>query len=148
MQQETPKIIEEYPPNWEKVKALFPVDNAEVVMAYDGAIYNPFKLRLRDDLIYHEMVHIDQQTRAKDRGIAIEEWWERYAKSPERRIELEAQAYGKQVAYIKKTQGEVRALQALKSFSRFLAGPVYGNAISEASAREKLRIIYRQNLKK
>lgn len=132
------EIINDYPPNWEKIKKIFPVDNAEVVMAYNGNIYNPFKLPLRDDLIFHEMVHIDQQDRAKEKGITIDQWWERYANNKESRIELEAQAYGKQIQFIRKNQGEKRAVQALTAFSNYLSGPIYGSVITRPNAFKKL----------
>lgn len=140
-----PKIINDYPPNWDKVKQIFPVEDAEVVMAYGGNIYNPFNLQLRDDVIFHETIHLKQQKRAQERGMNMDEWWDRYATNIEARIEFEAQAYGQQVAYIRRRQGEERALKALKSFSNFLSGPVYGNAITQEKAFEKIRRVYKQN---
>lgn len=139
-------IVQEFPPNWEKIKATFPLDSAEVIMTYDGVIYNPFKLGLRDDLLFHELVHSEQQKSwlINHKGKTIDDWWETYASNKEYRVDTETWAYGKQVKYIRQTQGEQRAVQAMKSFAQYLSGPVYGNAITELVAFEKIRKISRQ----
>jgi len=132
------KIVYGYPPNWEKIKAAFPADNAEVVMAYGDTIYSPFALPVRDDLHHHEEVHQRQQ------GDDPEKWWDRYIADPQFRIGQEAEAYGQQVKYIRSLQGEKRALVALNSFATFLSGPVYGNAITHAKAFEMIRKVSRR----
>lgn len=125
-------IVNDFPPNWEKIKSAFPVENAEVAIAYGNTIYNPFKLPLRDDVIHHEEVHLRQQKGNSDA------WFEKYMADPTWRVEQEAYAYGQQLKYIKqhrqKGQDERALVTALHSFAKFLSGPVYGNVISQAQA--------------
>jgi hypothetical protein len=135
-------IIPEYPPNWEKIKSAFPVENAEICIAYGDTIYNPYKLPLRDDVIHHEEVHMRQQNGKPD------EWFERYMADPLWRVEQEAYAYGQQLKYIRDRRppgvGERKIAVALDSFARFLSGPVYGNVISKSKAQEMIRKASRQ----
>lgn len=137
------EIKNEYPPNWEKIKSVFPVESAEVVMVYDGVLYNPFKLQLRDDIVHHEEIHAKQQENFKAKGGTMDQWWEKYVADPKWRVEVEAAAYGKQVKFIRQRQGEARAAMAIQSFSKFLSGPVYGEAIDKMTAFEKIRKISR-----
>jgi hypothetical protein len=132
------KIVIGYPPNWEKIKAAFPAEESEVVMAYGDTIYNPRGFPIRDDLHVHESVHERQH------GDDPEKWWDRYIADPQFRIGQEAEAYGAQVKYIRSMQGEKRAVVALSSFAKFLSGPAYGNAITQAKAFEMIRKVSRR----
>ena len=77
--------------------------------------------------------------KAKEKGI---DWWERYTTDKNWRVEVEAAAYGKQISFIRRKMGEVRATEALKSFAKYLSSKVYGEVISEAEAFNKIRKIW------
>lgn len=123
------KIVEAFPPNYEKLKEVFKVDK-DVLFAYGDTIYNPFKFDLskRPDLIAHEEVHERQQ------GNDVEGWWKKYIEDPKFRAEQEIEAYGLQVKFIRQMAGPEFAAKAIQLYSKSLAGPIYGGAISEESA--------------
>lgn len=69
------KIINEYPPNIEAIKAVFPLaDKMDVCFAYAPDIYHPGgNGKMYAHIIMHEKVHIERQLK-----IGVEAWWDRY----------------------------------------------------------------------
>lgn len=133
------KIVNEYPPNYDKIKDVFAVDeSAQVVFCYGETVYNPYRLPLRDDLIHHEAVHAKQQDEQ------IDEWWQKYIDDPLFRVSQELEAYGQQVKFIRQRQGELRAIRAAVSFSKYLASPVYGSAITSPEALKRMLKVSRR----
>ena len=85
-----------YPPNFEKIKKVFPIKK-NTIYTYGDTIYTPgFKYRLPFDLIEHEKVHMWQQ------GDDPEKWWDRYLVDPEFRYFQELEAYRNQYRVFKK----------------------------------------------
>lgn len=117
-------IKNELPPNYEKLRKAFAVENAEVCYCYGDTIYNPQGKPLKDHLIHHESVHCRQQ------GDDIEGWWDKYIADPKFRVEQELEAYSEQLKFIRQHYGRDKARQARRSFATFVSGPVYANAIS------------------
>lgn len=85
---------------------------------------------MREDMIVHEQVHCVQQ----GEGEKVDEFVERYIADPKFRVDMEVEAYGKQLKYIRMVYGNKRALNALRVFADSLTGPVYGAAITHAEA--------------
>lgn len=133
------RIVNGYPPNWEKIKATFPIEeNPHVLITYGEEIFNPFNFPdIRPDLHFHESVHSWQQ------GRDPEGWWDKYIANVDFRVSQEIEAYGQQLRYIKNEKGEQKSALALASFSKFVSGPIYGNAITRKEAMRRLAQIMR-----
>jgi hypothetical protein len=80
------KILIEYPPNIEKIRATFKLHKG-IVFTYGKTLYNPDEGHVDAPLLAHEMVHAMQQ------GDEIEEWWDRYLADPDFRFAQELPAY-------------------------------------------------------
>ncbi len=121
------KVVKDYPPNFEKIKAVFPVrDNT--VYTYRDVIFAPkVDFDLPDDLIAHESVHMLQQ------GEDPAGWWDLYLVDPEFRFRQELEAYKVQYkAYLK--SGHRDQFQFLLTIARDLSGELYGNMTSLSEA--------------
>lgn len=130
-------IIEEQPPKnlCDRIRAAgMGFDPAKTVFTYDGAIYNPAKLKLPPDLVFHEETHIRQQA-----SMGADAWWDRYLADPLFRIRMEAEAYGRQWAYYcKNKKSRDRQLQMLVTLASLLAGPMYGSMITPEGASKMI----------
>lgn len=130
-------IDNEYPPCYPAIIALFPevqkMPNA--VFTYGSFIYNPSGFDLPFYVIAHEEVHEVQQ---RKEGPAV--WWQRYLREPEYRLSMELPAY--QAEY-KVFCSHYKDRNERDSFLRFqalmLSSPMYGNLLSTADARKKIK---------
>lgn len=85
------KIINERPPNWDKLSTVFDIHGGGAVFTYGNVIYNPDGAYLEPDLIEHEMIHMEQQ-----KLIGTDEWWRRFTSDPAFRLAQEIPAYHRQ----------------------------------------------------
>lgn len=132
------KVLNQEPPNYQEIIAAFPAaESAEVVMTYGDCIYNPKSLRLREDVMFHESIHANQQ------GNDPVAWWKKYIEDPEFRISQELQAYGAQLAFLRKFRTGPAIAIALKNLAHFASSPVYGNAITMPEALKRIKKISR-----
>lgn len=131
------KIAVGYPPNIDAIEVVFPdIRKMPVVFCYGDTIYNPDDKRpIPKHLEVHESIHMQQQE-LFDGG--PDAWWKEYLKDPIFRIEQEIPAYAAQVAYIAQTRPS-KTEEALQMYSRALSGPIYGNAISYFSAKQRIK---------
>lgn len=110
-------------PLMERYKAKFPIDH-NTIFAYNGDIYTNSKLT--DDLLVHENVHLEQQKR-----LGLEYWVENFLNSDEFRLEMEMEAYKKQVDSIWDTSKRQKlCIQCAQNLSSGL----YGDIISLSEA--------------
>jgi len=127
------KIIVDYPPNFELIKAAFPLVK-ENVFAYAPDIYNPNKNYLDPIVIKHEEVHIKQQ------GDNPEQWWQRYIVDSAFRFSQEAEAYQDQYKNLQKlTKGRTKLFNWLHTLAKDLSSPVYGSICSYQEAFEVIK---------
>lgn len=127
-------IIEDYPPNYDKIKAVFPDLEASLpLFCYNGSIYNPFKVKVYPDLHVHERVHVLQQ------GDNTEGWYDKYLSDLQFRLDQEIEAYGVQYKFLSGTLPSKILKQALHGISTSLAGPLYGNLLTYNQAESKVR---------
>ena len=129
------KYKEDFPPNYQEIlKAILDVEKSTTVtFCYGDTIYNPYKLKLTEDLIYHESVHSKQQ------GDTPDEWWSKYLTDVEFRLSQELEAYGEQYQFVKaRTMGKLTEW-VLDRLAEHLAGPLYGNLLNLAQAKSKIR---------
>lgn len=129
---ERPKIKIEKPPVWDNACAAFQINPAKTVFTYGDTIYNPGNIDIPDDLIVHEMVHINQQN-GNDDDAAL--WWGKYLRDPRFRLLQETEAYAKQYAFIcKTTKDREKRNRVLHNIATILSGPLYGHCVGATEA--------------
>lgn len=131
MEQEI-KISNSFPPNFDQLKARFGDDNKEVIFCYGDTIYNPYNRIIREDLIVHEQVHVQQQTRNE---MTPELFFNRYLTDNDFMLEAEAEAYAAQLNFLLIKEPGARN-RLLHSFAAFLTDPVYGELIDIEEAED------------
>lgn len=134
-------IKEEYPPNIEDIKKVFPIINEhKPVFAYGDTIYNPYKIKVTPDLEHHELTHSRQQ------GQFPEVWWYQYLSNKEFRLEQELEAFCEQYKFAKDNGVKGKVLDwAREQMSMQLCSELYGNLISYGEAESKLRNYVKNN---
>lgn len=107
---------------------IFPI-NDMTIFAFDNTIYTNYQLTA--DLYVHECTHIAQQNK-----IGLQEWLYDFLYEPERRLQIELEAYRKQLASIK--DGNHRLKVRIQS-AKTISSPLYGNIISYDEAYNILK---------
>lgn len=127
------KILIEYPPNIDKIKARFPLGKG-VVFTYGDTIYNPDNGRIDDPLMDHEATHTLQQ------GKTPEMWWTRYLVDGDFRFVQELEAYQNQYQrfcfLVKDRNARARFLF---NIARDLSSPMYGGICTQQEASAAIR---------
>jgi hypothetical protein len=135
------KIIENYPPNFNKIKSVF--NNTEehrAIFSYGDTIYNPYKVEVTPDLERHEQKHSEQQ------GTLPEVWWDEYLNNKHFRLEQEIEAYGEQIIFLSEIITDYKLLEWFKEkIAQALSGDLYGNMLNYGQAVSKLRHYVKNN---
>ena len=125
------KIERKLPPNFDKIKVVFPNLPSGVIFTYGDILYNPSKSGIPDHLRIHEKTHMVQQ------GDDPEGWWDRYLSDKEFRISQEVEAYRKQYRFFKSTcKIKSRIPTFLEKIVKDLSGMIYGNIIGFEEAKK------------
>lgn len=129
-------IIKDYPPNYEKVKAVLGEAQHGTFYCYGDTIYNPSGIDISEDLLFHESVHADQQ-----KAIGVEAWWEKYLQDPKFRLDQEIKAYAAQYRHVARTVKDRNALaRFLDKIAGILSSDMYGGIVTKNQAMEKMRL--------
>ena len=108
----------------ERYKAKFPIIDHNTIFAYNGDIYTNSKLT--PDLLIHENVHLEQQEK-----LGLDYWVDNFLESNEFRLEMELEAYKKQVDSIwEPGKRQKLCIQCAENLSSGL----YGNIITLSEA--------------
>ena|SRR3990167_6860710 len=101
------KIIKAYPPNISQIREYL-TPPPQAVFAFGETIYNPSGDEIRADTKYHETIHFRQMKEYPSSEI----WWTKYLIDKDFRLKMEIEAYGEQVAFVKRhaTNKEVKEL--------------------------------------
>ena len=130
------EIVDGYPPNIEKIKAVFPLRTG-FVYTYGNVIYAPtIALSVMKDLplVAHERRHMRQQ-KGDPAG-----WWERYLVDREWRFKQELECYQVQYKRFKRlTRSEEIKKRYLNEIAGFLSGDMYGNLVERDEAMAAIR---------
>ena len=128
------KIVNERPPIYDSIISAGMNPSPTVIYTYGDTIYNPGGGDLADHTIEHEETHCDQQ------GSDPDGWWSRYLVDAYFRTEQEAEAYGRQYAYICATVTDRnRRHKVLFDLARILSGPIYGSVIGHTAAMKMIK---------
>jgi predicted HAD superfamily hydrolase len=128
------KIIEDYPPKeiYDRCVKKFGVDfNKGIIFTVGNNIYVRNRKMVTPDLLEHELTHVKQQAH-----IGVGEWWDKYLKDPQFRLEQETEAYRNQYRYAKQNYNRGACRMILALTSRFLSGSMYGELITKEKAKE------------
>lgn len=126
-------IIVGYPPNIEQIKSVFPI-REHTVFTYAPHIYSPSGSDLDRALIRHEETHLKQQN--SDPA----QWWDRYLKDPQWRLEQELEAYQAQFKKAKQVFRVKKVIEnLLHNIATDLSGDLYGNIISYGEAKKLIK---------
>lgn len=131
------KIEIGYPPNIEKIRAVFGDIPSNVIFTYGDTIFNPSGNLITEDLIKHESIHTEQQ------GDNPDAWWDRYFVDKEFRLSQEVEAYQAQFVVMKKFVKDRNVLNKhLIRIASDLSGKIYGNIIS---FNEAMKVIQKKS---
>jgi len=117
-------------PYLDRYTSQFNIDINEVAFPYKGKIYS--NKELPKELEDHERVHFKQQDE-----IGADEWEEQYLTNPQFRVNMEIEAYKKQLTHytINKDIYEAGRTQMAK----VLSSPMYGNILTYKEAYQLLK---------
>ena len=126
------KIVESFPPNYAMIVTVLGVcENA--TYCYGSTIYNPYKKTIMSDVEIHEQVHMKQQ------GDNIDAWWMKYLMDTDFRLRQEIAAYGTQYSFIRKHMHGAMLQWGLNNMAEALSSSDYGNLLTSAEAKSKIR---------
>lgn len=131
----TQQIIEEYPPNFSEIQAHFDLTNQKPVFAWGDKIYNPFKIEIPPDMLYHEYIHWQQQKHYTTPAI----WWTKYIMDNEFRLEEEVEAYAHQYLFVKKHTPQYVYREMLEEAAENLSSPLYNLGITKNQAEAMIK---------
>jgi hypothetical protein len=128
------EILNERPPIYDAVCSIIGKPPDSAIFAYGDIIYNPSGASIPEDVIAHEEVHSRQQ------GGDPVDWWRKYLRDDDFRLDQEAEAYGVQYRWVHNNiPDRNESMRRLIYFAQTLASPMYGSLIDVESAR---RLIY------
>ena len=116
-------------PYLERYQALFPLNLDEVAFPYKGKIYS--NKELPEELLEHEKVHFKQQEELGD-----DIWEERYLTDANFRVQMELEAYKKQLTYFRVNRDVFD--MARVQIAKVLSSPMYGNILTYKEAYQQL----------
>lgn len=131
-------IVYERPPVWEGVMLHFKINVDSTLFTYGDVIYNPPRVWIPDDYIFHESIHAGQQGHSEE-GAA--KWWTRYLQDGYFRIDQEAKAYAAQYDFWCKTNKDRNARnRKFIALAETLCSPMYGNMIGYEQACKLIKL--------
>lgn len=128
-------VVLDRPPIFEKIADVLPqARKTGVIFTYGDKVYNPSRVSLTPELTAHEATHVAQQIE-----MGADVWWDRYLADPQFRYEQELEAHRVELEAYSVFNNRHARRAAEKLIARRLAGPLYGNASTEAKARKDLK---------
>lgn len=132
-------VVVAKPPLFEEIAAAFPIvrEHKGVIYAWCDRIYNPDGIKISDELIMHERVHMDRQ------GSAVELWWRLYISDPEFRLREEIPAHVVEYREFCRNHSTAEWARARRMYlhnaARRLSSPIYGSMITYDRARTAIK---------
>lgn len=130
------KIIRDYPPNYNEIKAAFPgiVGLNGVLFSWGVSIYNPSNVTIPQHLIAHESVHGARQIGD------IEGWWHHYIDDRDFRLAEEVLAHRRELVVLSLNGSRQIRRRNLVHVSKRLCSTMYGNLVTRQAATKLLRV--------
>ena len=128
-------VYGEYPPNFDKIKATFPMAGASTVYAYGERIFVPSGEEIEPEILAHEMVHCERQL-----SMGIAEWWDKYMADEQFRLAEEVLAHQVEYSFLRGLYpGACRKKEILDHVAGKLSHPLYGSMCGMKRARELVK---------
>lgn len=126
------KIVKDFPPNIEKIRATFKLHQG-IVFTYGDTLYNP------DGGFIDRALEIHEETHTKQQGDNPEAWWDRYFIDKDFRLSQEIEAYKNQYKKMKSNIKDPNKLAyRLNIIAKDLSSEMYGNIITYEEAKSLL----------
>lgn len=127
-------VIHSKPAIFDQCEKLFGISWENTIFAVYPHIHS--KHYLTDDIIEHELVHMQQQL---DFG-GVDDWWETYFASTGRRLDWELEAYKHQYQFLKRknTLNKAQLFNKVNFWASNLSGKTYGHLISLQDAIKQI----------
>jgi hypothetical protein len=125
-------VLNSKPSIFDRCEKEFGISWDNTIFAYSPNIHSKFALT--DDLIEHELVHIQQQS------IGVEKWWQIYFDDPPQRLAWELEAYRVQYQFLKRknTINKSELFKRVEFWASNLSGKSYGYLISLQDAIKEI----------
>lgn len=131
------KIVNDFPPNIDQIRAAFDLSGKNIVFTYGDTIYNPWGGNIDAALEAHEATHARQQEEIGGPDV----WWERYLADPEFRADQEIAAYRAHLRGVKKLTKDRNVIaRIIHGWGTSLAGGMYGGCVSYADALRRIKV--------
>lgn len=129
------EILETYPPNYQEISRYFTLEGFKPIFAYGDIIYNPYKIEIYPDIIYHEYIHSLEQKKYTNPDM----WWTKYCLDTQFRLEQELIAYSHQYAFLKKHTPAKLYSAALDEMADQLASHMYNLNIPKGTLQGMIK---------
>ncbi len=131
-------VIIDRPPNFEAIRAVFPLAEGEgVVFAYGDRIYNPGGEEIPNALMQHELAHCKRQV---DMDGGVEAWWDLYLTDGKFRYDEELVAHKAEYNALKaEYAGKGQNKKILEFVAGKLVAPLYGFTVGLNRAMRDIR---------
>ena len=126
-------VLNSKPAIFDRCEKEFGISWDNTIFAYSPHIHSKFALT--DDLIEHELVHIQQQIK-----VGVDVWWEAYFDYKKQRLDWEMEAYRVQYQFLKRknTMNKAQLFDKVNFWASNLSGKTYGNLISLQDAIKEI----------
>lgn len=131
-----PKVIyNEFPPNIDQIKAVFPLACESTVFAYGDKIYVPSGVEIPPEILAHERIHCERQL-----AIGLDQWWDQYFFDKQFRLVEEVIAHQVEYQFLRGLYpGAHRKHAILEHVAKKLSHEIYGNLCSLKRAKELVK---------
>lgn len=126
-------VIHSKPAIFDKCEKVFGISWENTIFAVYPHIHS--KYDLTDDIIEHELVHIQQQIK-----VGVDVWWEAYFDYKKQRLDWEMEAYKHQYQFLKRknTMNKAQLFDKVNFWASNLSGKTYGHLISLQDAIKEI----------
>lgn len=126
-------VIHSKPAIFDKCEKVFGISWENTIFAVYPFIHS--KYDLTDDIIEHELVHIQQQIK-----VGVDVWWEAYFDYKKQRLDWEMEAYKHQYQFLKRknTMNKAQLFNKVDFWANNLSGKTYGYLISLQDAIKEI----------
>lgn len=136
-------IVRSLPPNYAELCAAFPglEDARNIIYAWGDKIHNPDGGVIGRELLAHESVHMHRQKQMPGESLdaRVHEWWKRYIADMAFRLGEEVPAHRAEwKTYVELVRDRNARAREFLVIAQRLAGPLYGNLLTLAKAKEIL----------
>lgn len=125
-------VLNSKPAIFDRCEKEFGISYENTIFAVKPHIHT--KYSITDDVIEHELVHIEQQS------IGVDKWWQIYFDDPPQRLAWELEAYSVQYQFLKRknTMNKQQLFDKVQFWSSNLSGKGYGYLISLQDAIKQI----------